>query len=278
MTQAATTDLRQIHRPPEQHTQGEGLSRALGEGLDFAEARLYQPGDPVRHLDWRVTARTGKPHVRCYHEEHQAAWILVLEGSPGMAFGTRKRLKWTQAIRLAIYLQSLAIRLDLHSRLLFDDGAQGLQTDHAASVAEVLALGAQGLRVSAPRHASLQASLAPLLQHPAGATVWWLTEVRPWSLDDKHAIEALAQHHHLHAIRVQDPGENWLPPDAGLRLADLRGHLTPDWLSDGRAETVLPAAFATALAAQNAHLAACGAMAYTLSTVTDDLRIGLWHG
>lgn len=60
-----------------------------GPSLDLAEVREYQPGDEVRRLDWNVTARTGKLHVREYREERElTAWIIV-DDAPSMRFGTR---------------------------------------------------------------------------------------------------------------------------------------------------------------------------------------------
>ena len=57
---------------------GGHLSRFRGRGMEFDEARPYQPGDDVRTLDWRVTARTGQPHTKLYREERERAvlcWV-----------------------------------------------------------------------------------------------------------------------------------------------------------------------------------------------------------
>lgn len=64
-----------------------------GPSLDLAEVREYVPGDEVRRIDWNVTARTTRLHVRQYREEKElTAWMLV-DLSPSMAFGTRRVLK-----------------------------------------------------------------------------------------------------------------------------------------------------------------------------------------
>src|SRR5262245_35976454 len=52
-----------------------------GVGLTFAELRAYEPGDDVRHLDWNVTARQGKPFVRRYVEE-RALWLWLVVDVP----------------------------------------------------------------------------------------------------------------------------------------------------------------------------------------------------
>ena len=59
---------------------GRRRSRLRGRGLDFEELRHYRPGDDIRSMDWRVTNRTGKPHVRVYTEERDRPVILVARG------------------------------------------------------------------------------------------------------------------------------------------------------------------------------------------------------
>ncbi|MDR7519692.1 MAG: DUF58 domain-containing protein [Armatimonadota bacterium] len=72
-----------------------------GPSLDLAEVREYQPGDEIRRIDWNVTARMNRLFVRQYLEERElTAWLLV-DLSPSMAFGTRRRLKRELAIEFA---------------------------------------------------------------------------------------------------------------------------------------------------------------------------------
>ena len=80
---------------------GNRLSKIRGRGMDFAEARHYQPGDEVRHMEWRVTARTGKPHVKIYQEERERPVVLIVDFNPSMIFGTRIAFKSVVASRLA---------------------------------------------------------------------------------------------------------------------------------------------------------------------------------
>ena len=74
-----------------------------GRGLEFDEVRIYQPGDEVRDIDWRVTARRGKPHTKLYREERERPVLLFVDLGHNMFFGSR-RLKSTQAIRAAALL------------------------------------------------------------------------------------------------------------------------------------------------------------------------------
>ncbi|WP_045233602.1 DUF58 domain-containing protein, partial [Deinococcus pimensis] len=72
-----------------------------GPSLDLAEVREYQPGDEVRRMDWNVTARTGRLHVRQYREERELTAWLVVDRSASMDFGTRRVLKRDLAAEFA---------------------------------------------------------------------------------------------------------------------------------------------------------------------------------
>ena len=58
-----------------------------GRGMDFEEAREYQPGDEIRSIDWNVTARTGKAHVKKYREERELTMMIVVDLSASGQFG-----------------------------------------------------------------------------------------------------------------------------------------------------------------------------------------------
>lgn len=83
---------------------GDHRSKLRGRGMDFSEARNYQAGDEIRHMEWRVTARTGRPHVKVYHEERERPVMILVDFSPSMFFGTRIAFKSVLAARLAAIL------------------------------------------------------------------------------------------------------------------------------------------------------------------------------
>src|SRR5580704_9496252 len=76
-------------------------SRFRGRGVDYVESRGYQPGDDIRQMDWRVTARTGRPHTKLFTEERERSVLVVLSCNPSLRFGTRVRFKSVQAARTA---------------------------------------------------------------------------------------------------------------------------------------------------------------------------------
>ncbi|WP_413203702.1 DUF58 domain-containing protein [Rhodospirillum sp. A1_3_36] len=68
-------------------------SKRRGSGLEILELRPFVEGDDIRHLDALATARTGKRHVRVYHDERERAAMLIADFRPSMFWGTRRRLK-----------------------------------------------------------------------------------------------------------------------------------------------------------------------------------------
>ncbi len=93
------------HLLPSRRTSGlkMGLhhSASKGRGMEFAEVRNYLPGDDVRSIDWRITARTGKPHTKLFREERDRAVYILLDLDPAMYFGSRGQLKARLATLIA---------------------------------------------------------------------------------------------------------------------------------------------------------------------------------
>ena len=88
---------------------GEYLSVFKGRGMEFAEVREYTPGDDVRSIDWNVTARTGRPHVRQYCEERELTVAIACDLSGSQFFGTRSRFKKEVAAELSAVLALSAL-------------------------------------------------------------------------------------------------------------------------------------------------------------------------
>ena len=83
-------------------------SAQRGRGLEFQEVRPYTAGDDPRSIDWRVTARRGRPHTRLYREERERPVWLLVDLQPGTFFGSRRQLKSTLIVRTAALLAWVA--------------------------------------------------------------------------------------------------------------------------------------------------------------------------
>jgi len=89
---------------------GEYHSTFKGEGMEFEEVRLYEPGDDIRLIDWNVTARTGYPHIKKFKEERELSVVLLVDASSSGRFGTRGRFKSETAAELCALLAFSAIK------------------------------------------------------------------------------------------------------------------------------------------------------------------------
>lgn len=91
-------------------SQGNWQSVFRGQGMEFESVRAYVPGDEVRHIDWRVTARTGKPHLKLFREERQRQLFIAVDDGPSMHFGTRGTFKNVQAALIAALMGGSALK------------------------------------------------------------------------------------------------------------------------------------------------------------------------
>lgn len=89
---------------------GQRPGRLHGRGMDYAESRVYQAGDDVRRMDWRLTARSGVAHTKLFQEEREGRLLVMLDTNASMRFGTRTRFKSVQAARAAAMAAWYAIR------------------------------------------------------------------------------------------------------------------------------------------------------------------------
>ena len=104
---------------------GRHASRLRGRGLNFEEMRDYLPGDDIRSIDWKATARTGTPHVRVFTEERDRPALLVVDQRMSMFFGSKLNMKSvTAAEAAAIAAFRILDAGDRVGGLVFDDDEQ----------------------------------------------------------------------------------------------------------------------------------------------------------
>lgn len=107
---------------------GNHASPFRGQGLEFDSVREYVPGDDIRNIDWRVTARTGSPHLKVFREEKERNVLICTDVNSSMRFGTRKTFKSVQVARVSALLGWTALAAqDRVSGCLFGDVVGGIQ-------------------------------------------------------------------------------------------------------------------------------------------------------
>ncbi len=93
-----------------------------GRGMSFAEVREYRVGDDVRDIDWNVTARSERTHVKVYEEERELTMMLLVDVSPSRLFGSKEYTKKNIINEIAATLAfSAAKNNDKVGCILFSD-------------------------------------------------------------------------------------------------------------------------------------------------------------
>lgn len=206
---------------------GQHESPFRGRGMEYAESRPYSAGDEVRHIDWRVMARTGRPYTKLFQAERERTTLLVLESSAAMRFGTRACFKSVQAARLGALLAWAAQgEGDRIAACCFGDRRaqlppRGSRGGVMRSLAALVQWSA-GEPDSPQPHALSQAieKISPLLR--PGSRILLLID--PASLDDR-ALQVLSRvraHHDIAVCLLADALE-LAPPPPGRYLASLGG-------------------------------------------------------
>jgi uncharacterized protein (DUF58 family) len=255
---------------------GEQRSNSQGVGTEITAVRPYQPGDDVRRIEWKVTARTNQPHVRVDIAEKSLTTWLVLDTSASMGFGTADRRKWDVAEGVALAIGHLASRrggrlgvltygsndqLTIPAR----PGRSGVRGVLAATGAEV------GPEPVGPTSLdSALGRLVPVARHRGLVVI--VGDFRG-PFDWRKTLMALAFKHQVVAIEISDPREVAIPDVGELVLVDPE---TGRQLRVDTGSAELRQRFAAAAASERATLAnelqRIGVPHLALSTAGDWLR------
>ena len=202
--------------------------RQLGRGMEFAESRPYSPGDDIRSMDWKVTARTGEPHTKLFEEERERPVLLWCDLRPGMFFATRGQFKSVVMTELASLLawKSWFGGDRVGSVLLTSDGEQ--QVRPARSKSKVLQLMKQLADASQCTPVSAEMNPISLGQSwkrlrrvlSSGSQLIVLSDFRGLDLEAEQQLCRIARHSTVTLISISDLFEHQLPSKTQLRLTD----------------------------------------------------------
>jgi uncharacterized protein (DUF58 family) len=194
---------------------GQYQSVFKGRGMEFAEVRLYQPGDEVRTIDWNVTARTGIPHVKRYAEERELTVMLLVDASASTRFGSVQQLKSALAAELgALFAFSAITNNDKVGLVMFTDRIE-LSVPPRKGTRHVLRVIREILSLEP---AGRGTSLAGALEHlqkvsTRRSVVFVLSDFLDAGAE--RALKIAARRHDVIAVVLDDPRERELP-DVGL--------------------------------------------------------------
>ena len=207
------------------------VSRFKGRGMEFDEARLYQPGDDIRSIDWRVTARTGKTHTKVFREERERPVFISVDNRLAMHFATRGVFKSVLAAKLA---GLLAWAAEYHGdriggQLFSEHECRELKPQNGRHA--VLRFLNALVKPQNPidKEFTLDQVLARLNQHARpGSLVYIISDFRGINDQAETHIAKLSQHCEVVIIFIYDPLESSLPTKGRYRFTDAERDVVID--------------------------------------------------
>lgn len=209
---------------------GSHHSQFRGRGMDYQESRIYQAGDDIRNMDWRVTARAGKPHTKLYQEERERPVVLVVDFKPCMFFGSTNTFKSVLAAKTATLIAwSVASKGDRIGASILNSSHQELAPKMGKRgvlqlIRELVIHGNPelGLKQSAEKnHISMNNELKRLrrLAKP-GSLIFLISDF--YDIDEETAghLQQLSRHNDIQAIQIVDPLELSPPPPERYAVTD----------------------------------------------------------
>jgi uncharacterized protein (DUF58 family) len=199
---------------------GPNKSNFRGRGIDFEEVRNYQPGDDIRTIDWRVTARTGTAHTKVFREERERPVLVVVDQRSTMFFGSSHCFKSVLAAQLASLIAWSALNAGDRVGGLVFNGEEHREIRPRRSRKTVLALLSQVAEYNHNLPLPIESagdSFAAMLSNlrritRPGSSLFLISDFSGAS--QEHAREhlfQLSQHTELTAIACSDPLESRLP-------------------------------------------------------------------
>lgn len=215
-------------QPVQSILSGRHSSRLRGRGLNFEELRHYRPGDDIRTMDWKVTNRTGKPHVRVYTEERERRVYLLVDQRISMFFGSRHSMKSVVAAEIAALAAWRVLGVgDRVGALIFDDQKSYHSTPRRSrqavlNILRQLETANAALTVGCLADPEqLNTAFDALLRHVAqDALVIYIGDGFGWDERSDEMLKRLSLHNDVIAINVFDPAELELPALSELVVSD----------------------------------------------------------
>ena len=209
---------------------GRHRSKLRGRGLDFEELRHYRIGDDIRAMDWKVTNRTGKPHVRVHTEERERPAFLLIDQRISMFFGSRWKMKSVVAAELAALAAWRVIDVgDRVGAFVFSD-ADVVEIKPQRYRRTVLRIIGQTARLNHALKAGQEQPHNPdqlnavlrrverLAKHDALIAI--VSDFAGWNDETVKRMKRAARHNDVIAALVYDPLERELPDTRVMVVSD----------------------------------------------------------
>lgn len=214
---------------------GNFVSTFKGRGMEFDEARPYQPGDDIRSIDWRVTARTGKTHTKLYREERERPILIWLDLRKPMFFASQCMFKSVLAAKAAALLAwsssqhndrlgGLVFSEDQHTELRPQRG-KSATLHFLKRIAEHSAWDKNNQIENDTESSSAEHALKRLQRvAKPGSLVFLISDFRNMDNFSHSNLEShlakMSKHNDLVMLFINDPLEQQLPPAGNYKITD----------------------------------------------------------
>lgn len=213
---------------------GAYVSSFKGRGMEFDESRIYLPGDDIRNMDWRVTARTGVAHTKVYQEEKERPVLLWLDLNPSMFFATRGAYKSVIATRAATLLAwCVTAHNDRLGALVFA-GDEHIEIKPRRGKSAVLDFISRTVKHPAwnnghgtTRNMELATSRLRQVVHP-GSLIFMLSDFREMNDKAISHLANIARHNDIVLIHVSDKIDYELPKSGVYKVSDGHNEISFD--------------------------------------------------
>ncbi|MDY1016714.1 DUF58 domain-containing protein [Pseudomonas coleopterorum] len=214
-------------------------SKLRGRGVDFDQVRVYQAGDDVRSIDWRVTARTQEPHTKLFHEERERPIFILVEQSRRLFFGSGQMFKSVLAAQAAALIGWAALgHNDRVGGLVFGDG-EHYEIKPRRSKQSLLQLLNRLVHVNQSLHTEAlpeKDALGMALRRARevlrpGSLAIVICDERALTDGAEQQLSLLSRHCDLLLLPVSDPLDHALPAAGLLRFAQRGRQMDIDTLN-----------------------------------------------
>ncbi|REG86484.1 DUF58 domain-containing protein [Marinomonas pollencensis] len=204
---------------------GEKRSKQKGHGMEMLELRPYQTSDDLRHVDWRVTARTGHTHTRLYAQENDHQRLLLMDLSPAAYFSTRYAFISTRFLQLAGLIawrsEQQGDKL-LYSLSFADKTVENFNKSSVWAMIKQLKSASQVSNRNQPGNHQLGWYKSKVTAKAHNKDIIILTDKQDWDSEQQTALQQLAKHNQVHWVQIFDHHSFELPPGQ-YQFADSSG-------------------------------------------------------
>ncbi len=207
---------------------GSTLSKFRGRGMDYAESRIYTPGDDIRSIDWRVTARSGKTHTKLYAEERDRPVMTLVDFSPSLYFGTKDAFKSVIAARLAATVAwTAAFNSDRIGGILLTPQEKFDLRPLAGRKGVMALIHALVKATKVPAAENHESSLEQVLHHGIrtirpGSRIFLISDFYHHDQNLERNLSRLRRHNDLVLCQIIDPLELKAPPPGLYNISNGR--------------------------------------------------------